>query len=88
MNLTSRELLHAGRRIEVTRREMLLLELLILHSGRVFTREEIIDRLWGRVEPKVIDVYVSTIRRKTAEAVIETIRGHGYRLGTPPDTGA
>ncbi|GGR35207.1 response regulator transcription factor [Deinococcus ruber] len=90
VNLTSRELYRAGQRIEVTRREMLLLELLILHPGRAFTREEIIDRLWGGeggVEPKVIDVYVSTLRRKTAEAVIETLRGHGYRLGALPELG-
>ena len=47
-------------------------------------RGEIIDRLWSGetgVEPKVIDVYVSTIRRKTEEHLIETLRGTGYRLG-------
>jgi DNA-binding response OmpR family regulator len=33
------------------------------------------------VEPKVIDVYVSTVRRKTSEELIDTVRGLGYRLG-------
>lgn len=74
----------AGRRTDLNRREFMLLELLVMNPGRAFTREEIIDRLWGGdggVELKVIDVYVSTVRRKTHESLIETIRGHGYRLG-------
>lgn len=69
---------------ELTRREFALLELLALSPGRVFTRDEIIDRLWdgdGAVEPKVIDVYVSTLRRKLGDDLIETLRGVGYRLG-------
>ena len=69
---------------ELTRREFALLELLALHPGRAFSRQEIIERLWSGesgVEPKVIDVYVSTVRRKTAEELIDTVRGLGYRLG-------
>ena len=55
----------------------MLLELLVMNPGRAFTREEIVDRLWGGdggVELKVIDVYVSTVRRKTHELLIETSR--------------
>ncbi|WP_019012024.1 response regulator transcription factor [Deinococcus aquatilis] len=84
IDLGGRELYGAGVRADLTRREFGLLELLVLHAGRAFTRDEIIDRLWGGdggVEPKVIDVYVSTIRRKTDERLIETLRGTGYRLG-------
>ena len=69
---------------ELTRREFALLELLALHPGRAFSRQDIIERLWAGesgVEPKVIDVYVSTLRRKTAEELIDTVRGLGYRLG-------
>ena len=81
----------AGRRTDLNRREFMLLELLVMNPGRAFTREEIVDRLWGGgggVELKVIDVYVSTVRRKTHEALIETIRGHGYRLGRDPGPAA
>lgn len=88
MDLNSREVYRGSQRSELNRREFMLLELLILHPGRAFTREEMIDRLWGGdsgVEPKVIDVYISTIRRKTHETLIETIRGHGYRLGPLQD---
>lgn len=88
LDLGGREVLRGGTRADLTRREFLLLELLVLHPGRVFGRDEIIERLWGGeggVEPKVIDVYVSTLRRKTHEALIETVRGSGYRLGRGPD---
>lgn len=84
LDLSGREVTRAGVRAELTRREFALLEVLAHHPGRTFTRDEIIGRLWageGGVEPKVIDVYVSTLRRKTDEAVIETVRGTGYRLG-------
>lgn len=84
MDLGGRELYHSAERADLTRREFALLELLALNSGRAFTRDEIIDRLWSGeagVEPKVIDVYVSTIRRKTDERLIDTLRGVGYRLG-------
>lgn len=84
MDLSGRELYQGGVRADLTRREFALLELLAMNAGRAFTRDDIIDRLWsgeGGVEPKVIDVYVSTIRRKTDERLIETLRGTGYRLG-------
>lgn len=84
MDLGGRELHRSGERADLTRREFALLELLALNAGRAFTRDEIIDRLWSGetgVESKVIDVYVSTIRRKTDERLIETLRGTGYRLG-------
>ena len=84
MDLGGREVYAGGVRADLTRREFALLELFALNPGRAFSRDEIIERLWrgeGGVEPKVIDVYVSTLRRKTAEALIDTIRGTGYRLG-------
>lgn len=85
MDLGGRELYSTGIRAELTRREFALLELLALNPGRAFSRDEIIERLWGgdggAVEPKVIDVYVSTIRRKTTDVLIDTVRGTGYRLG-------
>lgn len=84
MDLAARELYREGRRAELTRREYAILELFALNAGRAFERAEIIERLWAGeagVEPKVIDVYVSTLRRKTSEGLIETVRGTGYRLG-------
>lgn len=86
LDVTVREVRHGERRCDLTRKELALVELLAYHPERTLTRDEIIDRLWDRedgVEPKVIDVYVSTVRRKTAEGLIVTVRGVGYRLGRP-----
>lgn len=90
LDLGGRELYQAGRRAELTRREFAVLELFALNPGRAFDRGEIIERLWAGengVEPKVIDVYISTLRRKTSEPLIETVRGVGYRLGREVEAG-
>ena len=84
MDLSGREVYRAGVRADLTRKEFALLELFAHYPGRAFGRGDIIERLWAGedgVEPKVIDVYVSTVRRKTDEKLIETVRGTGYRLG-------
>ena len=61
--------------------------MLVVNPGQTFTREEIVDqpRGDGGVDLEVIDMYVSTTRRN--ERLIETITGHGYRLGREPGRG-
>ncbi|WP_407543499.1 winged helix-turn-helix domain-containing protein (plasmid) [Deinococcus radiomollis] len=61
--------------------------MLVVNPGQTYTREEIVDRPRGDggVDLDVIDVYVSTTRRN--EKLIETITGHGYRLGSEPGRG-
>jgi DNA-binding response OmpR family regulator len=52
------------------------------HPGRVFTRAEILDRVWGlgfETDSNVLDVYVSNLRGKLGDEVAETVRGVGYR---------
>ena len=83
LDLSLREISLDGQVANLTRREFGLLELLACNPGRVFERPEIIERLWADeagVESKVIDVYVSLVRRKTDERLIETMRGVGYRI--------
>ncbi len=83
LDLAQREVSLNGQVASLTRRELGLLELLACNPGRVFERIEIIERLWADeagVDQKVIDVYVSTVRRKTDERLIETLRGIGYRI--------
>ncbi len=81
-------LARAGRRIELTGREMALLELLMVAGGRVVPRERILAEIWGSGEDgltNIVDVYIRRLRRKIEEEtggtpVIVTVRGHGYRL--------
>lgn len=84
LDFGSRRVWRAGQPVPLTPREYALLELFVLKPGLVLSREAIIDALWPdaeRGEFKVIDVYVSTLRRKLGEGLIETVRGSGYRLG-------
>ncbi len=79
------------RSIRLTAREFSLLELLARHPGRVFSRDQLIDALWGAdfdAESNVVEVYVRSLRRKVDEGrrdgLIETVRGRGYRLRAQP----
>lgn len=72
-----------GQVVGFTAREYALLEVLVLSQGRWFTREELVTRVWGPDfggEARVVDVYVSYLRRKLAADVLVSSRGLGYRV--------
>ena len=73
----------SGREIILTAQEFKLLELLVRHPGRVFTREQVLNRAWGDgglVADRTIDVHVKSLRKKFGKHdFIETVRGIGYR---------
>ena len=71
-----------GRSIELTGREVDLLELLLRDPGRTLTRSRAIDEIWGgAAEPNVVDRYVTRLRRKLGEPpLIRTVRGAGFSL--------
>lgn len=73
-----------GALVETPRREWALLRLLMEHPERVYSRGQIEDALYGwgeSAESNAIDVHVHHLRRKLFPAVIQTVRGVGYRLG-------
>jgi len=73
----------ANREIILTAQEFKLLELLVRHPGRVFTRAQVLNRAWGDgglVTDRTIDVHVKSLRKKFGKLdFIETVRGIGYR---------
>ena len=72
-----------GAGVELTRREFDLLETLLASPGRAFTRDQLLDEVWGSrfVSEKTIDVHIVGLRRKLGGALrISTLRGVGYRL--------
>jgi DNA-binding response OmpR family regulator len=78
-------------RIDLTSREFALLELLVRHPGRVFTRTQICERVWDyNFDPgsNVVDVYIQRLRRKIddpfAQKLIHTVRGTGYKVAETP----
>lgn len=81
LDWTGRAVYKSGERVALTAKEFSLLEVVASHPGRVYTREELIDRVWdGRfdAESNVVDTYVRNLRRKLGDDVVQTMRGVGY----------
>ena len=68
--------------VELTERECGLLAVLASRPNRVFTRAELLERVFDGESPGAVDTYVSYLRRKLGEDVIVTVHGLGYRRGT------
>lgn len=71
--------------IELTYKEYELLALLLKHQGRVYSREQILDLIWGHDydgENRTVDVHIRTLRSKLGDSanLIKTVRGVGYKL--------
>ncbi len=79
-----------GREIKVRKKEFALLEMLMSNAGRVLTREQLIDRVWGSDyvgDTKTLDVHIKRLRTLIEEKPkdpkhITTVRGVGYRFDT------
>jgi two-component system catabolic regulation response regulator CreB len=82
----------AGKPLELTRVEFDLLACLLESPGRVYTRAQLIDKVWGdgfAITDRTIDSHVKSLRKKVVEAggdsgLIETVRGVGYRITDEP----
>ena len=69
--------------IELPRKEFEILWLLASKPGRVFTREEIFDKIWGAdviVGNRTIDVHIRKLREHIGETYIKTMKGIGYKF--------
>ncbi len=82
----------AGEPLNLTARELALLELLMSAPGRLFSRERILSSVWGLNEDpltNVVDVYIRRLRSKIddgrAVPLIQTMRGLGYRMEAPTE---
>ncbi|MEZ0447307.1 response regulator transcription factor [Cellulomonas sp. ICMP 17802] len=74
--------LAAGDPVDLSERECALLELLARHPRQVFSRAEILERVFTEAEDEgVVDTYVYYLRRKVGRSTVATVRGAGYRLG-------
>jgi DNA-binding response OmpR family regulator len=79
----AREVTVAGRPVELTTKEFELLALLAENPGIVFSRNQLLDRVWGTTYPggtRTVDVHVAQLRRKLGRPeLIRTVRGAGYK---------
>ncbi len=85
VNLDEHTVTADGERVSLTYKEFELLRLFLAHPGRVFTREQLMERVWGSEylgETRTIDMHIRTLRQKLGRygEWIETVRGVGYRL--------
>ncbi|NUM56335.1 MAG: response regulator transcription factor [Candidatus Hydrogenedentes bacterium] len=86
VNLVTREVKNNGADVRLTAREFALLEYLMRSPGRVFSRTQILEHVWGYdFDPNtnLVDVHIQRLRKKlgaAADSLIETIRGVGYRF--------
>ncbi|MFB9261738.1 response regulator transcription factor [Bradyrhizobium erythrophlei] len=83
VDIAAQSVIAAGTRIELTRREFRLLELLVLSPGQVVPRERLMDQLFGyenAVNPNALELYISRIRRRLKPTTlrIQTVWGTGY----------
>lgn len=73
-----------GERVQLTLKEYKLLHTFMENTGRVYTRDQLLEMVWGAdyiVETRTVDVHIGTLRMKLGECgdYIETVRGVGYR---------
>jgi two-component system, OmpR family, response regulator len=87
LNLLTREVMRAGKKIELHSREFSLLEYMLRHPGRVLSKTMILEHVWNYAfDPKtnVVDVLVCRLRNKIDREfepkLIHTLRGFGYAL--------
>jgi DNA-binding response OmpR family regulator len=78
----ARTVTQAGEAVDLTARELGLLEYLMRHSDRVVGKVELRDHVWdgSGEDGNVVEVYVSYLRRKLGHAAVSTVRGAGYRV--------
>jgi two-component system response regulator QseB len=77
-----------GRPLDLTNRELGLLELLLANPNRVLSKAHIQEKLYDwseELESNTLEVHVHHLRRKIDQGIVRTVRGVGYMLGLPQD---
>lgn len=89
MDLAAHRVSRNERRVHLGPTEFRLLEFFMQHPRRVFSREELLDALWGpdiHVEPRTVDVHIRRLRKSINGPgeldVVRTVRTAGYALDT------
>lgn len=88
MNTSEHTVWKDGERLQLTLKEYEMLKLFMECPGRVFTRDQLLQRVWGTDyfgETRTVDVHIGTLRTKLGSCGdwIETVRGVGYRMEVP-----
>ncbi len=91
MQVQSRRLICNGKDVDLTKKEFDLLQYLVLNKGKVLTRHQLYEHIWGNIlddqyDSNFIDVHIKNLRKKlnlhAPSPWLETVRGIGYRIST------
>lgn len=83
LNTESYEVLKKGERIELTTKEYQILKLFMQNPNKVFTKEDLLERIWKYEfagDEQIIYTHIKNIRKKLGEDVIKNVRGIGYKI--------
>jgi DNA-binding response OmpR family regulator len=83
LDVVSKEVVVAEVPVHLTAKEFQLLEYLIRHKGEVVSKDQLLDHVWAdeaRVQHNTVETFVANLRKKIGEAIIQTVRGHGYKV--------
>ncbi len=90
MDTQRRRVTHGGQTVSLSPREYELLAIFMQAPGRVFTRDELCERIWERShehDTRTVEIYIMRLRKKLdgpGAPIIETVRGCGYTMTFPP----
>tara|TARA_Y100000589_G_scaffold323590_1_gene358365 strand:- start:458 stop:1141 length:684 start_codon:yes stop_codon:yes gene_type:complete len=82
MNLASMQVEYENQIIQLTKMEYSLLKMFLESPGQVFSRDELLDQVWGLRYPttRTVDMHVKQLRQKFNTELFETVHGTGYRF--------
>jgi two-component system phosphate regulon response regulator PhoB len=87
LDTVAHRVLHAGEEIHLGPTEFRLLEFFMGHSGRAYSRSQLLDHVWGAaayIEERTVDVHIRRLRKALepngSDRYVQTVRGHGYRF--------
>jgi phosphate regulon transcriptional regulator PhoB len=92
LDAATQEVIVRGEKVELSALEFKLLHYLASHPRRIFSRERLLDEVWGRdrfVTPRTVDVHIRRLREKIEREAhepqyLQTVRGSGYRFAEEP----
>lgn len=88
LNMDSRTLTRSGQPVSLSKREFELLRMLMEGAGRVFTRTQIEQSLYGwdrNVDSNAVEVHIHNLRQKIGAHTLKTVRGVGYAIARSPE---
>lgn len=83
IHLAHREVSFKGQKLQLTKMEFDLLKLFLENPGKVFSRDELLNKVWGFDQfpsTRTVDTHMLQLRQKTSDDIFETVRGIGYRM--------